>query len=206
MASLIWFRVVAAGAIGLIAWRGQLWAIPLSIVVPCLIAVQPTRSTAGATSFAYYAAASLPVIGVAKAYWPSSEASAVFMWIAAAALLSVPWFFCWTRLESLRPWTCGHRGSAHRRAAALHHRLGVAVAVRRRAVSGFGLVRHCRRFGTPRFVDPQEDQVGRTGSRQRGQRLLKHSREGSEETNRLGRRDDPDPPATESRRSCRFCY
>ena len=206
MASLIWFRVVAAGAIGLIAWRGQLWAIPLSIVVPCLIAVQPTRSTAGATSFAYYAAASLPVIGVAKAYWPSSEASAVFMWMAAAALLSVPWFFCWTRLESLRPWTCGHRGGAHRRAAALHHRLGVAVAVRRCAVSGFGLVRHCRRFGTPRFVDPQEDQVDRTGSRQRGQRLLEHSREGSEETNRLGRRDDPDPPATESRRPCRFCY
>src|SRR5260370_603297 len=105
MASLIWFRVVGAGAIGLLAWRGQLWAIPLSIVVPCLIAVQPTRSTAGATSFAYYAAASLPVIGVAKAYWPSSEASAVFMWMAAAALLSVPWLFCWTRLESLRPWT-----------------------------------------------------------------------------------------------------
>jgi apolipoprotein N-acyltransferase len=54
---------------------------------------------------AYYSAASLPVIGVAKVYWPSSEASAVFMWLAAAALLSVPWFFCWTRLESLRPWT-----------------------------------------------------------------------------------------------------
>lgn len=105
MASLIWLRVVTAGAIGLMAWRGQLWAIPLSIVVPCLIAVQPTRCTAGAASFAYYAAASLPVIAVAKSYWPSNEASAVLMWIAAAALLSVPWFFCWTRLESLRPWT-----------------------------------------------------------------------------------------------------
>src|SRR5437868_307206 len=66
MASVIWFRVVSAGAIGLIAWRGQLWAMPLSILVPCLIAVQPTRSTAAATSFAYYAAASLPVIAVAK--------------------------------------------------------------------------------------------------------------------------------------------
>ena len=104
MATLIWFRVVGAGAIGLLAWRGQLRAIPLSILVPCLIAVQPTRSTAGATAFAYYAAASLPVIGVAKVYWPSSEASAVLMWMAAATLLSVPWFFCWTRLESLRPW------------------------------------------------------------------------------------------------------
>src|SRR4051812_42608793 len=57
MASLTSFRIFAAGAIGLIAWRGQLWAIPLSIVVPCLIAFQPTRSIAAATSFAYYAAA-----------------------------------------------------------------------------------------------------------------------------------------------------
>lgn len=105
MAALIWFRIVAAGAIGLIAWRGPLWAIPLSVVVPCLIAIQPTRSTAGATSFAYYAAASLPVIAVAKAYWPSREASAVLMWLAAAALLSLPWCFCWTRRESRRPWT-----------------------------------------------------------------------------------------------------
>jgi apolipoprotein N-acyltransferase len=47
----------------------------------------------------------LPVIGVAKAYWPSSEAGAVLMWLAASAILSLPWFFCWTRLESLRPWT-----------------------------------------------------------------------------------------------------
>jgi apolipoprotein N-acyltransferase len=79
--------------------------MPLSILAPCLIAAQPVRSTAAATSFAYYAAASFPVIGVAEAYWPSSEASAVFMWLAAAALLSLPWFFCWTRKESLRPWT-----------------------------------------------------------------------------------------------------
>jgi apolipoprotein N-acyltransferase len=27
------------------------------------------------------------------------------MWLAAAALLSLPWCFCWTRRESLRPWT-----------------------------------------------------------------------------------------------------
>ena len=43
----------------------------------------------------------------------------------------------------------GQRGGAHRRAAPLRHRLGVAVAVRRCAVSEFGLVRHCRHFGTP---------------------------------------------------------
>src|SRR4051794_40338646 len=56
MASLTWFRILAAGTIGMIAWRGQLWAMPLSILVPCLIAAQSSRATAGATSFAYYAA------------------------------------------------------------------------------------------------------------------------------------------------------
>ena len=107
MASLIWFRVAAAGAIGLIAWRGQLWTIPMSIIVPCLTVVQPTRSAAVATSFAYYAAASLPVISVGKAYWPSSDVSAVLMWMVAATILSLPWFLCWTSLESLRPWMAG---------------------------------------------------------------------------------------------------
>jgi apolipoprotein N-acyltransferase len=107
MAPLIWYRVVGAGAIGLLAWRGQLWAIPLSIVVPCLIAVQPSRAAAAATSFAYYAGASLPVIGVGKAYWPSSNDSAILMWMVAATILSLPSFLCWTGLESLRPWTAG---------------------------------------------------------------------------------------------------
>ena len=82
MASLIWLRIVAAASIGLIGWCGELWAMPLSVAVPCLIAIQPTRASAAATSLAYYAAASLPVIAVAKAYWPSSEASGVIMWLA----------------------------------------------------------------------------------------------------------------------------
>jgi len=105
MASLIWIRVLAAGALGFIAWHGMLWAIPLSIFVPCLIGAQPTRVAAGAASFAYYAAASSPVIAVAKAYWPSSDGGAVLTWLASAAILSLPWVLCWTRLESLRPWT-----------------------------------------------------------------------------------------------------
>jgi len=166
MASLTWFRVVAASDIGMIAWRGQLWTMPLSILVPCLIAVQPSRATAGATSFASYAAASLSVVGVAKAYWPCP----------------------------------------HRRAASLHHRLGVAAAMRRRAVSKFGLVRHRGRFGTPRLVDPEEDPVDHIARRGLGRRLPEYSGSASQETNRLGRRDDADPPSTERGRSCRFAY
>ena len=65
MASLIWYRVAAAGAIGLIAWQGQLWAMPLCIVIPCLITV-PTDSLYGRCTSCYYAAASLRDPGVAK--------------------------------------------------------------------------------------------------------------------------------------------
>jgi hypothetical protein len=68
MASLIWVRLFAAGVIGFIAWRGQFWALPLRVNAPCLIAVQPSRITAGCTALAYYAAASLPVIPVAEVY------------------------------------------------------------------------------------------------------------------------------------------
>ena len=64
----------------------------------------------------------------------------------------------------------GHRGGAVMRRDGTRL-LGVAVALRWCAVSAFGLVRHCRRFSTPRFVDPQEDQDGCTARRQRGQHL-----------------------------------
>ena len=77
MASLIWFRLIAAGVVGFVAWRGHLWAIPLSLVAPCLIMVQPSRTAATGTALAYYAAASMPVIAISKAYWPSSNMLAV---------------------------------------------------------------------------------------------------------------------------------
>ena len=41
MATLTWFRVVAAGAIGMIAWRGQLWGS----TIKHLIAVPDRRPT-----------------------------------------------------------------------------------------------------------------------------------------------------------------
>src|ERR1044071_3356229 len=52
MAALTSLRIVAAGLIGFVAWHGMLWAIPLSLIAPCLIAIQPTRLAAGGTSFA----------------------------------------------------------------------------------------------------------------------------------------------------------
>jgi apolipoprotein N-acyltransferase len=104
MATLTSLRIVTAGLIGFVAWRGMLWAIPLSLIAPCLIALQPTRLATAGTAYAYYGAASLPLIAVARAYWPSLGWWSLLSWIAAAALLSLPWTLCWTPRESRRPW------------------------------------------------------------------------------------------------------
>src|SRR5262245_1894959 len=103
MASLVWFRLLAAGAIGFLAWRGQFWAIPLSLMAPCLIGIQPSRIAAGATALAYYGTASLPVIAVSEVYWPSNEVLAIALWFTGGAVLSVPWVVFWTRQPTLRP-------------------------------------------------------------------------------------------------------
>lgn len=103
MASIIWFRVLAASAIGFLAWRGEFWAIPMSLIVPCLIAVQPSRSATGCTALAYYGAASLPVIAVSEVYWPSKDVLAIALWFTASALLALPWAVFWTRQPAIRP-------------------------------------------------------------------------------------------------------
>ncbi len=104
MAALILLRILTAGLIGFVAWHGTLWAIPLSLLAPCLVALQPTWLAAAGTSYAYYAAASLPLIGVARSYWPLLGWWAFSPWSAAAALLSLPSILCWTPRESRRPW------------------------------------------------------------------------------------------------------
>src|ERR1051325_5895801 len=83
----------------------MLWAIPLSLITPCLIALQPSRVTAAGTACAYYTSASLPMIAVARMYWPSLGWWALLPWVGAAAILSLPTILCWTPRESLRPWT-----------------------------------------------------------------------------------------------------
>jgi len=66
--------------------------------------VQPSRLAAGCTAVVYYSTASLPLIAVSEVYWPSSRLIAVGLWLAAAAVLSLPWLMCWTRRAELRPW------------------------------------------------------------------------------------------------------
>jgi hypothetical protein len=105
MDTVSWLRVLGAALIGTLAWHGWFWAIPLSILMPCLVASHRTRFGAGMASFAYYAPASYPVVAVANEYWPSVGADAFGLWLIAAVVLSVPWFICWTGRSALRPWT-----------------------------------------------------------------------------------------------------
>src|SRR5262249_23651018 len=104
MASVIWVRLLSAAVIGLFAWRGHFWALPLSLIAPGLIAVQPSRIAAGCTGLVYYGSASLPVIGVSAVYWPSNTVLAIGLWFAATAVLSLPWVVFWTPRPALRPW------------------------------------------------------------------------------------------------------
>jgi hypothetical protein len=67
----------------------------------------------------HYAAASLPVIGVAKVYWPSSE-YVPFSLDGSGRAMSVLVFLL-TRLESS---PCSGVALAHRYTAALHYWLG----------------------------------------------------------------------------------
>lgn len=103
MASLILVRTLAAGLIGFVAWHGQFWTLPFSLIAPCLIAVQPSRIAAGCTSLVYYGAASLPVIAVSEVYWPSNVVLAISLWFAASAVLSLPWMAFWIRQPALKP-------------------------------------------------------------------------------------------------------
>jgi hypothetical protein len=129
MASLIWLRVLAAGAIGFVAWRGHFWAVPLSLIAPGLIALQPSRLAAASTALAYYGAASVAVITVSKTYWPSNSALAVGLWFAATAVLSMPWVIFWTRKPTLKPWALTAAFLLSAVPLSMHCRMGIALYI-----------------------------------------------------------------------------
>jgi hypothetical protein len=93
----------ACAAIGFAAWQGAMWTIPLSILMPCVVASQSTRLRASMAAFAYYGAASMPLVKTAKSYWPAIGAGALLVWVLAALLLALPWFVLWNHRPSLRP-------------------------------------------------------------------------------------------------------
>jgi hypothetical protein len=82
-----------------IAWSGHLATIPFSLVAPLLVYHAKSRTQAYASMFWYYAAASWPLIPGARAFFGfrGTLFIGLFLCLAAAALLAVPWGLLFTR-------------------------------------------------------------------------------------------------------------
>jgi hypothetical protein len=89
----------AAATTGAIAWSGHLSTIPLSLVAALLVYHAKSRTHAYASMFCYYAAASWPLIPGVRAFFglQGTPLIGLFLCLAAAALLALPWGFLFTR-------------------------------------------------------------------------------------------------------------
>ena len=76
-----------------IAWSGHLATIPLSLVAPLLVYHAKSKIHAYATMFAYYAAASWPIIPGERVFFgrDGTPLIGLFLCVGAAALLALPW-------------------------------------------------------------------------------------------------------------------
>ncbi len=83
----------------MVAWSGHLAAIPLSLIAPLLVYHAKSRKHAYASMFCYYAAASWPLIPGAHAFFglQGTPIIGLFLCLAAAALLALPWGLLFTR-------------------------------------------------------------------------------------------------------------
>ncbi len=90
---------VVAATTGAIAWSGYLAVIPLSLVAPMLVHHAKSRAHAHASMFCYYATASWPLIPGARAFFGhhGTPLIGLFLCLAVAALLALPWGLLFTR-------------------------------------------------------------------------------------------------------------
>src|SRR6202162_68542 len=81
------------------AWSGPLAAIPLSLVAPLLVYRTKSRKHAYVSMFSYYAGASWPLIPGARAFFgvQGTPIIGLFLCLAAAVLLALPWGLLFTR-------------------------------------------------------------------------------------------------------------
>jgi len=88
-----------AAATGAIAWSGHLATIPLSLMAPLLVYHAKSRKHAYASMFCYYSAATWPLIPGARAFFGlrGTPLIGLFLCLAAAALLAVPWGLLFTQ-------------------------------------------------------------------------------------------------------------
>src|SRR6266851_3407124 len=82
-----------------IAWSGHFAAIPLSLIAPLVVYRAKSRTHAYVSVFSYYAAASWPLIPGARAFFgvQGTPVIGLFLCLAAAGLLALPWGLLFTR-------------------------------------------------------------------------------------------------------------
>jgi hypothetical protein len=78
--------VILAAILGATAWSGPMPLIGLAYFLPHV-----TRKHPLAAAFAYYASATWPTIPAAKAFLPTTTIKAIAIWLAASAILALPW-------------------------------------------------------------------------------------------------------------------
>ena len=87
-----------AAAIGIGVSLALTPAMAMMAALPIVTSAQPSARRAFLTAFAYYFAASWPVLSAAKYFFGTSvpALSTILLWIAAASLLAAPWALLWT--------------------------------------------------------------------------------------------------------------
>lgn len=90
-------QILLAGLIGLIAWSGELWTLPLSLAFPLLWAASRNRIQAGLIALAYYLAASRGLPVGAATFFESHLTVGMGLWLLAGVALSLVWFAAWSK-------------------------------------------------------------------------------------------------------------
>jgi hypothetical protein len=133
----------AAAGFGLAVSSGVMVCMVFAAVFPVLPILQNRRRTAYLVTFAYYLAASWPVVVSARNYFDSGIGIWVgpLLWAAAGSALAFPWFCIW----------CPHRSSALWR---------VPIGVLGYALPPLGLIEWAHPFTGAGFLFPGTGWIG----------------------------------------------
>jgi len=97
MRASLWLGAAASGLLG---WSGRLEWLPLGALVLVLWRLSRTRLEAVGVAGAYYAAPSVGWMRATSTFLGSDagdSATAIFVWLGAAALLTLPWALLWSK-------------------------------------------------------------------------------------------------------------
>jgi conjugative transfer signal peptidase TraF len=76
---------------GWLAWRGELWLLPLALVMPFLVARTRERRDRFAIALCYYAASSWPLVAVSQRFFQLSLVAGLGILLAACLILASTW-------------------------------------------------------------------------------------------------------------------